>query len=86
MDNTNSEAIKYTREDLLRLREFLAPGSIVLVILEGCDYDPEELSVSLCPLKKEWEFIYETPLNELPLTMNDPRFEGWRRWRLSIGK
>ena len=78
--------IKYTREDLLKLRDFLAPGNVVMYILEGCDFDPQVLSKSMCALTKEWTFVFETPLNELPLTMNNPAFEGWRKWRLTIGK
>ena len=78
--------VEYTREDLLKLQEFLAPGSPIVYILNSVEFDPERFSKSLCGLTKEWGFIYATPLRDLPLTIGDPRFEGWRKWRFSIGK
>jgi len=78
--------VEYTREDLDRLKEFLAPGSPIIYILKSTKGDPDKFREALGGLTKEWGFIYMTPLEQLPLTLNDPRFEGWRKWRLSIGK
>ena len=78
--------IHYTREELLTLENFTAKHSALLTILEGFDYDPDDFCESMRSLPTEWNFLYVTPLDELPLTMNDPRFEGWRKWRFSIGK
>ena len=78
--------IFYTREDLLQLRAYLPASNMIAMALEDCAYDPEAFCKYLAPLKSEWEFIFIKPLSELPLTINDPRFEGWRKWRFTIGK
>jgi len=78
--------IKYTKEDLESLKNFLSGGSPVHLILDLVGYDPDQFCLYMQKLKKEWSFIFDTPLNDLPLTMSDTRFEGWRRWRFSIGK
>jgi hypothetical protein len=78
--------IQYTSADLHKLQDFLAGGSPVHMLLKNSNYEPELFSRLLSKLKKEWSFVYETPLLELPLTMGEPRYEGWRKWRFSIGK
>lgn len=78
--------INYTKEELEKLSDFIREGSPIGDILVTCEYDPERFYGIIKRLKKESVFVYETPLSELPLTMSDPRYEGWRKWRFSIGK
>lgn len=80
------QIIYYTEEDLRSINKFIDVSPAISYILKMCDYDPEEFCQRLRAVKQEWEFLYATPFEELPLSINDDRFAGWRAWRLSIGK
>lgn len=84
--DASSPLNKYTTEDLISLKEFLSPGSAITYLLHKCKFDPDIFCDRLRVLSKEWQFVYCQPLETLPLTMFDPKYEGWRRWRFSIGK
>lgn len=78
--------INYTPEDLEKLKDFVVAGSPITMLLKMYSGDPDAFCEKLRCVPFEWDFIYNTPLCDLPLTMSNPRFEGWRRWRFSIGK
>ena len=78
--------VHYTEEEILSLKDHLAKGSSIFLLLKLTGGDPYKFCEMLRVLSKEWAFVYATPLESLPLTMCDPRYEGWRAWRFSIGK
>ena len=78
--------IEYTKEDLLKLKTMVAPGSVLETELEDMAYDPTQFKEFLKKLPKQYEFLYDIPLEELPQRINDQNTLGLLNWRFSIGK
>jgi hypothetical protein len=78
--------IEYTKEDLLKLKTMVAPGTTLETELEDMEYDPEKFKIYVGRLKKQFNFIYNIPLEELPTRINDQTIQGLLNWRFSIGK
>ena len=78
--------IKYTKEDLLKLKTMVAPGSVLETELEDMEYDPVQFEVYLKRLPKQHKFLYDIPLEDLPQRINDQTIQGLLNWRFSIGK
>lgn len=78
--------VEYTRDDLLQLKTMVAPGSILETELEDMDYDPVKFEALMKKLPKQYKFVYEIPLEELPTMINDRNIQGLLGWRFSIGK
>ena len=78
--------IEYTKEDLIKLRTMVAPGSVLETELEDMDYDPIEFKKFLRRLPKQYKFLYQIELGELPTKINDLTIQGLLNWRFSICK
>ena len=78
--------IEYTKEDLLKLRTMVAPGSVLETELEDMEFDPIKFEAFLKRLPKQYKFLYDIPLEELPQRINDQTIQGLLNWRFSIGK
>ena len=78
--------IEYTREDLIKLRTMVAPGSVLETELEDMDYDPVKFKEFVRRLPKQYKFLYQLELGELPLKINDLSIQGLLNWRFSISK
>lgn len=80
--------VKYTKEDMKTLAEMSLPTSPPAVFLPGMDYDPDkflELMKSY-HLTKEIHYLFEVPLEDVPLLINKGEVSGYLRYRLSIAK
>ena len=78
--------IEYTRDDLLKLKTMVAPGSALDTELEDMDYDPAKFEEYVQNLPKQHKFLYDIPLEELPMRINDRSIQGLLNWRFSVGK
>jgi hypothetical protein len=78
--------IKYTKEDLLKLKTMVAPGSVLETYLDDLEYDPEQFKEFMKKLPKQYKFLYQIDLGDLPLMINDKTIQGLLNWRFSIGK
>jgi hypothetical protein len=78
--------IEYTKEDLLKLRAMSPSGSVFETELEDMEYDPIKFKEFIKRLPKHFNFLYNIPLGELPLKINDTGIQGLLMWRFSIRK
>jgi hypothetical protein len=78
--------IEYTKEDLIKLRTMVAPGSVLETELEDMDFDPAQFKQFVKKLSKQYKFLYTIPLEDLPTMMDDQTIMGLLNWRFSIGK
>jgi hypothetical protein len=78
--------IEYTREDLIKLRTMVSPGSVLETELEDMDYDPVKFKAFVMRLPKQYKFLYQIELGELPMKINDLSIQGLLNWRFSICK
>ena len=78
--------IEYTKEDLIKLRTMVAPGSVLETELEDMDYDPVKFKTFVRKLPKQYKFLYQIELGELPMKINDLSIQGLLNWRFSICK
>ena len=78
--------IEYTKKDLLKLKTMVAPGSVLEVEFEDMAYDPGQFKEFMKQLPKQYKFIYDIPLEELPMKINDRNTQGLLNWRFSLGK
>ena len=85
MDN---EAPKYTKKDMMTLEQMSSTSSVLKFLLKKVGYDPKEFSKLLLErrLKKEHQFLFEMPLDDLMLNLNDSTKSGYISFRVSIGK
>jgi hypothetical protein len=78
--------IEYTKEDLLKLKTMVAPGSVLETYLDDLEYDPDKFKEFMKKLPKQYKFLYQIDLGELPLRINDKTIQGLLNWRFSISK
>jgi hypothetical protein len=78
--------IEYTRDDLLKLKTMVAPGSSLEIELEDMDYDPVKFEQYVQRVPKQHKFLFDIPLEELPLKINDHGIQGLLNFRFSVGK
>jgi hypothetical protein len=78
--------ISYTKEDLLKLKTMVAPGSVLEMYLEDLEYDPDKFKEFMKKLPKQYKFLYQVDLGDLPMRINDKTTQGLLNWRFSISK
>jgi len=78
--------IEYTKEDLIKLKTMVAPGSVLEAYLEDLNYDPIKFKEFMKKLPKQYRFLYQIELGELPMLINNKTTQGLLNWRFSICK
>ena len=78
--------IEYTMEDLKKLKTMVAPGSVLEMYLDELKYDPVQFKEFMKKLPKQYKFLYQSDLSELPMKINDSNIRGLLNWRFSISK
>lgn len=78
----------YTREDMQKLAEMSREGSPAHEMMEDVDYDPGRFREFLerYKQKRAIEFLYEMPLEDIGLRVNDEETMGYLRFRCTIAK
>lgn len=76
--------ITYTTEDM---KELAACSSSELAsLLEDIDYNPEEFEQMMRGLPKDHKFLFDTPMEDLPEHIDNPRLMGFLNFRMKAGK
>lgn len=83
MENT-VEKIVYTKEDLKILASCCSKE--LTAILEDIDYDPDQFEELMKGMKKDYNFLYSIPLEDLMLEVNNTKYEGYLYFRLKVAK
>lgn len=78
--------IVYTREELKKLHTMCNEGSVFESTLIDIDFDPVKFKEFIRPLKQHFQYLYQMPLDELPLEMDNKSVTGLINFRFSIGK
>ena len=86
MSPTVSKINTYTRKDLKLLWERVPHANPLYYLLRTEDFSPEWFEEFMRDYPKEYELIYVTPLEDLPLGIEDALTAGIRSWRFAIGK
>lgn len=81
-------APEYTREDMIKFAEMSADGSFIRETLEDIDYDPGTLRSILVQhgQNKAVQFLFNMPLEDIGLKVNDEETMGYLRFRCTIAK
>lgn len=77
---------KFTSDDLKALYELANKTSVIKIRLKQDNFDPQKFEEILKFFPEEYDFVFNEPYEDLPLRIDDPKIEGYLRWRLSIGK
>ena len=80
------EDIVYTKEDLKKLLTMCNTGSVFETELIDTDFDPVKFKDFIRPLKQHFQYLYQVPLNDLPMEMDNKSVTGLINFRFSIGK
>jgi len=79
--------IVYTKEDLHKLSTMVAPGSVYEMLLDQLNYDPAKFkAIVKASVPNEYKILYETPLEDLALMLDNVAIKGLLNFRFSIGK
>ena len=80
--------IKYTKEDMQTLQKMSAPTSPAAVYLPELNYKPKAFKELLesYGLKKDVHYLFELPLNQVGLLINQGNISGYLKFRLNVGK
>lgn len=78
----------YTKEDMRILVEMSKEGSIAEAYLPEMDYDPEAFKAFLKKkgLFKDVRYLFEIPLEDVPLIINRGDLSGYLKFRMNIFK
>ena len=78
----------YTKKDMKTLETMSVEGSPTREFLEIYDYDPKRFQKFLVEngLQKEAQYLFDLPLEEIPLLMDRGEISGYLRFRLTVGK
>lgn len=76
--------IAYTTDDMKELAA--CSSSELAALLDDMDYDPEQFEQMMRGLPKDHHFLYETPLEDLPEHIDNPRIVGYLNFRMKVGK
>jgi hypothetical protein len=76
----------YTAEDIKVLCDMSGNTSPLRLHMPKHDYDPQEFKDFISCFKKEFNFVFLEPYDELPLKISDLSINGYLQWRLKIGK
>lgn len=78
--------IVFTRDDLKNLHTMCNMGSALETVLEDIDYDPVKFKQYIRRLPTHFKYLYQMPLSELPLEMDNKSVQGLINFRFSISK
>jgi len=80
--------VAYTKEDMKVLESMSEDGTFCREFMEDMNYDPQILHDHLDKhnLKKDIHYLFEVPLEEVPLLINRGEISGYLRFRLTVGK
>lgn len=80
--------IKYTKKDMKVLHEMSVEGSPARVFLEEGNYSPDKLLETMKKYgqTKDIGYLFEMPLHEVPLLINQGNISGYLKFRLKVGK
>lgn len=80
--------VEYTKEDMKILANMSKEGSVARVYLEELDYDPQKFLglIQEYHLKKDIYYLFEMPLEEIPLLINRGEVSGYLKYRLQVAK
>jgi hypothetical protein len=78
----------YTKEDMRTLVKMSAEGSIAEAYLPDLDYDPEAFQSLLRAkgLNKDVHYLFEVPLEDVPLIINRGDLSGYMQFRMTVYK
>lgn len=78
----------YTKEDMQMLVKMSAEGSIAEAYLPDMDYDPEVFQSLLRAkgLMKDVHYLFEVPLEDVPLIINRGDLSGYLKFRMTVCK
>lgn len=76
----------YTREDMMKLAEMSREGSPAHEMMEDIDYDPGRFLELLerYKQKRAIEFLYEMPLEDIGLRVNDEETMGFEQFIINL--
>ncbi len=78
--------IKYTDQDIEKLKDYCKEGTIIYEHLMDMGFSVKSLLNLLDHLPEEKKFVFEKPFRELPLEVSNPVIQGFLKWRLAIKK
>jgi hypothetical protein len=78
--------IEYTQEDLKVLLSMAVEDSPVKEILIEHDCDPGEFKKFMSMFPKEYDFVYNLGYLDLPMSINDQKYQGFLQFRLAVRK
>jgi hypothetical protein len=78
--------VEYTKEDLKALAAMCTPGSAIPLELELMGYNPDKFKEYIKVLPTHYRFIYQVPLEDAFMEINNPTIQRLFNWRTSIGK
>lgn len=78
----------YTKKDMKKFAEMCEKNSPMLMILEDVNFDPIKLKEKLKEygLNNDIKYLFDTPLDEIPLLLSKNQIAGYMSFRLDIGK
>jgi len=77
---------KFTSNDLKTLYAIAKGTSVIKIKLKQDNFDPKKFEQMMKIFRKEYDFIFNEPYEDLPLRVNDPSIDGYLKWRLAIAK
>lgn len=84
----SEEIVEYTSEDMKVLANMSQEGSVPSVYLPELKYDPRKFKQLLVDhhLKKDIHYLFEMPLEDIPLLINKGTVSGYLSFRLRVAK
>lgn len=78
----------YTKKDMKRFAKMCEKDSPMIMILEDINFDPALLREKLeeYGLHSDIKYLFETPLDDIPLLLDKRQIAGYLAFRLDIGK
>lgn len=78
----------YTTEDMRTLEKMSREGSPLNALMEDCDYDPIRVRELLEQYHqtKAIQFLFEMPLDDIGLKVNDEETMGYLKFRCTVAK
>lgn len=76
--------IAYTTEDMRALAE--CSSAELAALLEELEYDPEAFEEMLKGIPKDHRILYEIPLEDLIMDLDNQRIMGYINFRMKVGK
>jgi hypothetical protein len=82
------DAPQFDCDDMKKLAEMSREGSVTHELLEDCDFQPDRFRDLLAThnLKKDLLYLFEMPLTDLPLHINEEHLMGYIKFRVTVAK